>query len=150
MQPRLVEVRRNVLKRNDVLAAELRRRFAESNVFVTSLVSSPGTGKTEFLEKTLTRLRPVARVAALVIHAQIRRDAKQPGRKTAGGIEGFKASEGSDEGLLGQVLRFLPVVDHPPDQTQHLPAVLFEQLRVGALVIGQAPLDQVCIIVTTL
>jgi hydrogenase nickel incorporation protein HypB len=66
MQPRLVEVRRNVLKRNDVLAAELRRRFAESNVFVTSLVSSPGTGKTEFLEKTLTRLRPVARVAALV------------------------------------------------------------------------------------
>ncbi|MEP7076019.1 MAG: hydrogenase nickel incorporation protein HypB [Acidobacteriota bacterium] len=66
MQPRLVEVRRNVLKHNDVLAADLRRRFAEANVFVASLVSSPGTGKTEFLEKTLTLLRPAARVAALV------------------------------------------------------------------------------------
>jgi hydrogenase nickel incorporation protein HypB len=66
MQPRLVEVRRNVLKQNDLLAAELRRRFADVGVFVTSLVSSPGTGKTEFLEKTLTKLRPHRRVAALV------------------------------------------------------------------------------------
>ncbi|MGQ0542678.1 MAG: hydrogenase nickel incorporation protein HypB [Blastocatellia bacterium] len=66
MQPRLVEVRRNVLKQNDILAAELRRRFKESGVFVTSLVSSPGTGKTEFLEKTLTLLKPRCRVAALV------------------------------------------------------------------------------------
>jgi hydrogenase nickel incorporation protein HypB len=66
MRPRLVEVRKNVLKQNDVLAADLRDRFAVANVFVTSLVSSPGTGKTEFLEKTLSQLRPVARVAALV------------------------------------------------------------------------------------
>ena len=66
MQPRLVEVRRNVLKQNDVLAAELRGRFANAGVFVTSLVSSPGTGKTEFLEKTLSLLRPDFRVAALV------------------------------------------------------------------------------------
>lgn len=66
MQPRLLEVKRNVLKHNDVLAAELRRRFADAGVFVTSLVSSPGTGKTEFLEKTLTRLLPSFRVAALV------------------------------------------------------------------------------------
>lgn len=66
MWPRLVEVRRNVLKQNDVLAADLRRRYAEAGVFVTSLVSSPGTGKTEFLEKTLTKLRPLRRVAALV------------------------------------------------------------------------------------
>jgi hydrogenase nickel incorporation protein HypB len=66
MQPRLVEVRRNVLKQNDVLAAALRGRFEDAGVFVLSLVSSPGTGKTEFLEKTLAAMRPVARVAALV------------------------------------------------------------------------------------
>ncbi|HEV7642446.1 MAG TPA: hydrogenase nickel incorporation protein HypB [Pyrinomonadaceae bacterium] len=70
MQPRLVEVRRNVLKQNDVLAAALRGRFAAAGVSVISLVSSPGSGKTEFLEKTLTRLasdtRPDIRVAALV------------------------------------------------------------------------------------
>ncbi len=64
--PRLVEVRENVLKRNDVLARYLRGRFGEAGVFVVSLVSSPGAGKTMFLEKTLIALRPLCRVAALV------------------------------------------------------------------------------------
>lgn len=65
-ETRLVEVRRNVLKQNDILARALRTRFEDAGVFVASLVSSPGTGKTEFLEKTLSRLRPDYRVAALV------------------------------------------------------------------------------------
>ncbi|MGH9583209.1 MAG: GTP-binding protein, partial [Bryobacteraceae bacterium] len=65
-QPRLVEVRQKVLKRNDLLARELRNRFRSAGVYVVSLVSSPGSGKTEFLEKTLSLLRPKARVAALV------------------------------------------------------------------------------------
>ncbi len=65
-QTRLVEVRQNVLKHNDVLARELRLRFQEAGVFVASFVSSPGSGKTAFLEKTLTMLRPNYRVAALV------------------------------------------------------------------------------------
>ena len=65
-QPRLVEVRQKVLKRNDLLARELRERFRKAGVYVVSLVSSPGSGKTAFLERTLTLLRPKARVAALV------------------------------------------------------------------------------------
>ena len=65
-QTRLVEVRQNVLKHNDVLARELRKRFEEAGVFVASFVSSPGSGKTAFLEKTLTMLRPQFRLAALV------------------------------------------------------------------------------------
>ncbi|HUJ23803.1 MAG TPA: hydrogenase nickel incorporation protein HypB [Bryobacteraceae bacterium] len=65
-EPRLVEVRRNVLKHNDLVARELRRRFQEAGVYVASLVSSPGSGKTTFLEATLTKLRPNRRVAALV------------------------------------------------------------------------------------
>lgn len=65
-QPRLVEVRQNVLKQNDIVARDLRRRFSEAGVSVISLVSSPGAGKTAFLEKTLTLLRPTHRVAALV------------------------------------------------------------------------------------
>jgi hydrogenase nickel incorporation protein HypB len=65
-EPRLVEVRRNVLKQNDVIARALRERFLASGVFVVSLVSSPGSGKTTFLERTLTRLQPQYRVAALV------------------------------------------------------------------------------------
>ncbi len=65
-EPRLVEVRRNVLKQNDVLARVLRERFREAGVFVVSLVSSPGSGKTMLLERTLTLLRERYRVAALV------------------------------------------------------------------------------------
>jgi hydrogenase nickel incorporation protein HypB len=65
-QPRLVEVRQNVLKQNDIVARELRQRFHTAGVYVVSLVSSPGSGKTAFLEKTLTLLRSGYRVAALV------------------------------------------------------------------------------------
>ena len=65
-QPRLVEVRRKVLKQNDVLAAELRERFQRAGVAVVSLVSSPGSGKTRLLERILTDLHPKHRVAALV------------------------------------------------------------------------------------
>ncbi len=65
--PRLVEVRQNVLKQNDVLARSLRQRFEAAGVFVVSLVSSPGAGKTTLLEQTLTRLRERGcRTAALV------------------------------------------------------------------------------------
>lgn len=66
MNPRLVELRQNVLKHNDLVARALRQRFREAGVFVVSLVSSPGSGKTTLLEKTLTLLRPDHRVAALV------------------------------------------------------------------------------------
>jgi hydrogenase nickel incorporation protein HypB len=65
-QPRLLEVRKNVLNRNDVVARDLRQRFQDAGVFVVSLVSSPGSGKTAFLEKTLTLLSRRWRVAALV------------------------------------------------------------------------------------
>lgn len=63
---RIAEVRRNVLKRNDVVAQSLRQRFQDAGVFVVSMVSSPGSGKTTLLEKTLTSLQPRYRVAALV------------------------------------------------------------------------------------
>jgi hydrogenase nickel incorporation protein HypB len=52
-EPRLVEVRQNVLKHNDVLARSLRARFEAANVMVVSLVSSPGSGKTAFWKRRL-------------------------------------------------------------------------------------------------
>ncbi|HET9792757.1 MAG TPA: hydrogenase nickel incorporation protein HypB [Candidatus Angelobacter sp.] len=65
-EPRLIEVRKNVLKQNDIVARALREQFRKRGVFVVSLVSSPGTGKTTFLERTLTLLQPQFRIAALV------------------------------------------------------------------------------------
>jgi hydrogenase nickel incorporation protein HypB len=66
MLPRLVEVRQRVLKQNDLIAREMRRRFHEAGTFVVSLVSSPGSGKTAFLERTLSMVRDKYRTAALV------------------------------------------------------------------------------------
>ncbi len=63
---RLVQVRQQVLKQNDLVARALRQRFHEAGVYAVSLVSSPGAGKTTFLEKTLGQLRARHRVAALV------------------------------------------------------------------------------------
>lgn len=82
-EPRLVEVRKNVLKQNDVVARALRTRFREAGVFVASLVSSPGSGKTAFLEKVLTDLRGDFRVAALVGDLATDNDAARLARSQA-------------------------------------------------------------------
>jgi len=82
-QPRLVEIRQNVLKQNDIVARELRQRFHEAGVYVVSLVSSPGSGKTAFLEKTLTLMRPNYRVAALVGDLATENDAVRLARSQA-------------------------------------------------------------------
>jgi hydrogenase nickel incorporation protein HypB len=82
-EPRLVEVRRNVLKQNDIIARGLREQFRAAGVFVVSLVSSPGSGKTTFLEKTLTLLQPRYRVAALVGDLATENDAKRLARSHA-------------------------------------------------------------------
>jgi hydrogenase nickel incorporation protein HypB len=82
-EPRLVEVRRKVLKQNDLLASELRKRFREANVYVVSLVSSPGSGKTAFLERTLTLLGQRFRVAALVGDLATENDAARLARSGA-------------------------------------------------------------------
>lgn len=82
-QPRLVQVRQQVLKQNDLTARALRQQFREAGVFVVSLVSSPGAGKTAFLEKTLTLLRPRFKVGALVGDLATDNDAKRLARSQA-------------------------------------------------------------------
>jgi hydrogenase nickel incorporation protein HypB len=82
-EPRLVEVRRNILKQNDLVARELRQRFREAGVFVASLVSSPGAGKTTLLERTLTLLSERFRVAAVVGDLATDNDAARLARSRA-------------------------------------------------------------------
>jgi hydrogenase nickel incorporation protein HypB len=81
--PRLVEVRKNVLKRNDELARALRLRFQQAGVRVVSLVSSPGTGKTALLERMLRELGAHHRVAALVGDLATENDAARLARSGA-------------------------------------------------------------------
>ena len=81
---RIVEVRQNVLKQNDLLARELRQRFDDTEVAVISMVSTPGAGKTALLEHTLTRMRSEGlKVAALVGDLATENDARRLARSSA-------------------------------------------------------------------
>ena len=78
MTTRIVELRQGILKKNDELARALRGRFSAAGVLVLNLVSSPGTGKTAFLERTLRTLREGGdRVAALVGDLETDNDARR-------------------------------------------------------------------------
>ena len=79
--PRILEVRTRILKKNDELARELRRDFQRAGVLVVNMVSSPGTGKTAFLEETLARLSARGEpVAAIVGDLETDNDARRLAR----------------------------------------------------------------------
>jgi hydrogenase nickel incorporation protein HypB len=82
MSTRIVEVRAKVMKQNDLLAHVLRERFKSAGVSVVSLVSSPGSGKTAFLEKLLSGLARDFRIAALVGDLATENDAARLKRAT--------------------------------------------------------------------
>jgi hydrogenase nickel incorporation protein HypB len=78
MTTRIVELRRGILKKNDELAAGLRERYSAAGALVLNLVSSPGTGKTAFLERTLRELLARgAKAAALVGDLETDNDARR-------------------------------------------------------------------------
>lgn len=64
-----IRIARKVLDENDTIAAENRKLFAEKGIFVVNLMSSPGSGKTAILERTLTEIIP--RIPAGVIVGDI-------------------------------------------------------------------------------
>ncbi len=81
--PRIVEIRQRVFEKNDALARGLRSGFRESGVFVVNLLSSPGSGKTQLLETTLSTLKADLAVAALVGDLATDNDAQRLARSGA-------------------------------------------------------------------
>jgi hydrogenase nickel incorporation protein HypB len=78
MTTRIVELRQGILKKNDELARVLRDRYTQAGVLVLNLVSSPGSGKTAFLERTLRELTAAGfKAAALVGDLETDNDAKR-------------------------------------------------------------------------
>ena len=69
-----------VLNENQRVAAELRAEFARHGVFAVNLISSPGSGKTALLERTLERFAPGRRVAVLTGDIQTDADATRLAR----------------------------------------------------------------------
>jgi hydrogenase nickel incorporation protein HypB len=73
-------VEKKVLSENDRLAAELRKRYRDQNIFCVNLISSPGSGKTALLERTLASYIPGHSVAVLTGDVQTDNDARRLSR----------------------------------------------------------------------
>ncbi len=63
---RKIQVVRNVLDANRMVADQMRHKFAHQKVFVLNVMSSPGSGKTTTLIRSLRRLMPDLRCAVIV------------------------------------------------------------------------------------
>jgi hydrogenase nickel incorporation protein HypB len=70
-----VTVEKNVLSENDRIARELREAFSAAGVLVLNLISSPGSGKTALLERTLELLPAHTRAAVVTGDIQTDNDA---------------------------------------------------------------------------
>src|ERR1700751_5596469 len=72
-----VPLEQKVLSQNDRVAASLRDRFRQHDVFCLNLISSPGSGKTSLLERTLAVLPKAAKAAVLTGDIQTENDARR-------------------------------------------------------------------------
>jgi len=63
---REIKVVRRVLDVNEKMAEQNRKIFSEKGIFVLNVMSSPGSGKTTTLEKTLVRITPQIKSAVIV------------------------------------------------------------------------------------
>jgi len=72
-----VQVKTNVLAKNDAIAESLQQLFKEKNIFVFNLLGSPGAGKTSLLEATLQDLKKEYRLAVIEGDLFTAKDAKR-------------------------------------------------------------------------
>jgi hydrogenase nickel incorporation protein HypB len=77
MTIRTIDVRERVMAKNDELARDVRRRLAEHDVAAFNLVSSPGSGKTMLLERTLAVLGEELGIAVVTGDVQTQNDAER-------------------------------------------------------------------------
>ncbi len=75
-----IKVVKNILDANHRIAEENRRLFDEKDIFVANLMSSPGAGKTSFLENILPALKSKYRVGIIEGDIQDTYDAERISR----------------------------------------------------------------------
>jgi len=74
-QERTISIERDILSKNDAFAATNRTRLQNAGVFALNLVSSPGSGKTSLLVRTITDLKDKWPIAVIEGDQQTSRDA---------------------------------------------------------------------------
>jgi hydrogenase nickel incorporation protein HypB len=82
MAVRTIEVRERVMARNDVIAAVVRATLEAAGITAFNLVSSPGSGKTSLLERTLDVLGEELGIAVVTGDVQTQNDADRLARRT--------------------------------------------------------------------
>jgi hydrogenase nickel incorporation protein HypB len=83
MAVRTIEIRERLMARNDELAATVRERLRAAGVVSFNLVSSPGSGKTSLLERTLDVLGDELDIAVVTGDVQTQNDADRLARRTS-------------------------------------------------------------------
>ena len=62
---RTIEVKRSIFDNNDRQAEQLRRELKEKRVFLLNLMSSPGSGKTTTLQRTIEALKEELKIGIM-------------------------------------------------------------------------------------
>jgi len=73
----LITIERKILEKNDAIASENRNNFSSKSIFAINLVSSPGSGKTSLVERTLSHLKNKIKIAVIEGDVQTDLDAKR-------------------------------------------------------------------------
>ena len=72
-----IKVFTNILKANENIAQKNREIFNENKIYAINLMSSPGSGKTSLLERTLEALKDELRIAVIEGDLQTTKDAQR-------------------------------------------------------------------------
>jgi hydrogenase nickel incorporation protein HypB len=111
-ETRRVAVEADILAGNNAHAAENRERFAEAACLALNLVSSPGSGKTALLVRTLAALKDELPLAVIEGDQETQFDAE---RIRAAGVPALQINTGKgchlDAHMVGHALKKLP----PPE-----------------------------------
>jgi len=73
----VLKIERKILEKNDEIAHSIRGLFKEHNIFTLNLVSSPGSGKTSIVEKTIKECKEKFRIAVIEGDIQTDLDARR-------------------------------------------------------------------------
>jgi hydrogenase nickel incorporation protein HypB len=76
-QERIIRIERDILSKNDSCAADNRRSFAREHIFALNFVSSPGSGKTSLLVRTIMDLRDRVAISVIEGDQQTSNDAER-------------------------------------------------------------------------
>ena len=82
MTVRTIDVRERVMARNNEIAADVRRQLEAAAIPALNLVSSPGSGKTALLERTLDALGGDLRISVVTGDVQTQNDADRLAART--------------------------------------------------------------------